>query len=270
MTHPSDASQASAARMYDVMLGGEENFAADREAVKMLVAHFPTVPDACRANRGFLLRSARAMAEAGIDQFLDIGCGLPTPPNLHQVVRGIHPEARVVYVDNDLTVVTHNQSTVDNSGVLTIHGDLRRPQEILDHPRVRATLDFTRPIGVFTVAVWHFIVGDGEDAGNGGGTARDLMARLRDALAPGSYLGLTHACSDTMPEDEASAGLAVYGQTRNPVRLRTMREVGELFEGFELLEPGLVLAADWRPAADDPFPEHAFEVVAGLGRIPPR
>ncbi|MEU4408949.1 SAM-dependent methyltransferase [Streptosporangium sp. NPDC023963] len=261
MTHPSDASQASAARMYDVMLGGQENFAADREAVKMLVAHFPTVPDACRANRGFLLRAARTMADAGIDQFLDIGCGLPTPPNLHQVVRSVHPDARVVYVDNDQTVVTHNQSTVDHSGVLTIHGDLRRPQEILDHPRVRATLDFTRPIGVFTVAVWHFVTDD---------TAHDLMARLRDALAPGSYLGLTHACSDTMPEDEASAGLAVYGQTRNPVRLRTMREVGELFEGFELLEPGLVLAADWRPVDGDPFPEHAFEVVAGLGRIPPR
>ncbi|MFI6799469.1 Scr1 family TA system antitoxin-like transcriptional regulator [Streptosporangium canum] len=257
---PTDGTKASAARIYAHMLGSADTFAADREAAAMLTSQFPSVRDVCRANRGFLLRTVRTMAEAGIDQFLDIGCGLPAAPNVHEVAREIHPDARVVYVDLDSTVVAHAQATMDQKGVATIAGDLRDPKTILDDPHVRAILDFSRPIGLITVGVMHFVQED----------ARPLVACLRDALVPGSYFSMTHACSDTMSEEEAVAGMAVYKQTSNPVNLRTRAEITELFDGFELLTPGIVLVADWRPVAGDIFPERAPECLAGVGKLPTR
>lgn len=259
MSTSTDGSQASAAGIYNYMLGGTENSAADRAAVAMLTSMFPSVRDVSRANRGFLLRAVREMANAGITQFLDLGSGLPVAPNVHDVAREIQPGARVVYVDNAPAVVAYNRATVDGPGVVTIAGDLTDPKSILDDPRVRATLDFDRPIGLITVAVLHFVPED----------ARPLLATLRGALAPGSYLALTHACSDTMPPEEAAAGLAIYQRTSNPVNLRTRAEIHDLFDGFEIQDPGVVLVADWRPVAGDIYPERAHESLGGLGRLLP-
>lgn len=255
-----DQTTASAARIYNVLLGGGDNHAADREAAALLMTHFPTVRDAARANRGFLLRAVRAMAEAGVDQFLDLGCGLPLTPNTWEIARRRQPEARMVYVDNDETVVAAGQAMMDRPGVITVHGDLREPDKILNDPAVRGLLDFDRPIGVLTVAVLHFVVDDEQ--------ARRVVTTLREALVPGSRLAMTHVCSDTMPMGEAAVGTAVYKRTSNPVRPRNRAEITALFAGFDLVDPGLVPLAEWRAEPDDMYPEVAPESLAGVGVIP--
>lgn len=252
-----DGQTASSARIYNYLLGGPEHFSADREAADILMSRFPTVQALAKANRGFVLRAARAMAEAGITQFLDIGCGLPMSPNTHDAVREVNPDARVVYVDSDPIVVVYGRAWLDRPGVVTIAGDLREPEAILASQE--AALDLSRPIGVLTVAVLHFIVEN--DAGQ-------HVARLRDLLAPGSHIALTHACADTVPREEIEAGQAMYGRSANPVRVRTREEIRALFDGLELLEPGLVPVADWRPTPDDPFPESAPEALGAIARVP--
>ncbi|GAA3428120.1 SAM-dependent methyltransferase [Streptosporangium sandarakinum] len=259
MAHPTDGSRPSSARIYAHLLGSADIDGADREAADTLVGAFPSVRDAGRANRGFLLRAVREIAATGVTQFLDLGSGLPVHPNVHDVARALHPDARVVYVDNDPTVVSHRQATVDGDGVVTVEGDLRDPEKILEHSRVRATLDFDRPIGLIAVAVLHFVPGD----------AQAIISSLRDALAPGSHLVVTHACSETMSEEEIKIGEAIYQRTSSPVNLRTRAEINALFDGFDLLPPGLVPPADWRPVAPglEPYPERSHEMLAAVGAL---
>ncbi|GAB2453552.1 SAM-dependent methyltransferase [Streptosporangium sandarakinum] len=259
MAHPTDGSRPSSARIYAHLLGGADIDGADREAADTLVGAFPSVRDAGRANRGFLLRAVREIAATGVTQFLDLGSGLPVHPNVHDVARALHPDARVVYVDNDPTVVSHRQATADGDGVVTVEGDLRDPEKILEHPRVRATLDFDRPIGLIAVAVLHFVPGD----------AQAVISSLRDALAPGSHLVVTHACSETMSEEEIKIGETIYQRTSSPVNLRTRAEINALFDGFDLLPPGLVPPADWRPVAPElePYPERSHEMLAAVGAL---
>jgi len=256
-----DASKPSSARIYDYFLGGCDHYAVDREAAKTFLLAVPNARNAARATRGFVLRSTRAIAEMGIRQFIDIGCGIPIYPNVHDIARRVVPDARVAYVDNDPIVLAKGRALRDEPGVVTVEGDLRKPAEIFANPEVTGLLDLDRPIGVLTIAVWHFLPED---------DVYDHQARIRQALAPGSCLALSHACVDHVSQEEVEGGQAVYRQTTNPMRARTREEIAGLFEGFELIEPGLVPLSEWRPRTDDPYPERSLEALAGVGVLPAR
>jgi hypothetical protein len=255
-----DASVATAARMYDYWLGGHDNFAADRIAALKLTEHAPDVPFLAKANRAFLGRAVRYLAgEAGIRQFLDLGTGLPTKGNVHQVAQAIAPAARVVYVDNDPMVLAHSRALNTGEGTAVIRADLRDPDAILGHPDTRRLIDFSEPLAVLFVSVLHFV--DGDDAGA-------AVARYIGAAAPGSYLVLSHATSDPDPAAGA-AGMAVYAGTANPSTLRTQAEVLAFFDGLEILEPGLVPVQQWRPDGPAPAAVGKSWIVGGVGRCRP-
>ncbi|WP_307797373.1 SAM-dependent methyltransferase [Actinomadura barringtoniae] len=254
-----DPSIPNVARMYDYYLGGKDHFEADRIRADEAIAADPTLVTLIRENRAFLGRAVRYLAAQGIDQFLDVGTGLPTQQSVHQIAHGMNPDARVVYVDYDGQVVAHGRALLaDAPGTKMIQGDLRRPREILDHPEVRRLLDFDKPVAVLTVATLHFVP-DEDDP-------QAIMAEFRDALAPGSHLVLTHASADGVPDVVAKV-VEVYKKTSAPGTPRTSEQVTNLFGDFELLEPGLVWAPLWRP--DHPVGmEEAKRVwfYAGVGR----
>jgi hypothetical protein len=252
-----DASVATGARMYDYWLGGHDNFAADRIAALKLAEHAPEVPFLARENRKFLGRAVRFLAgECGIRQFLDLGTGLPTKGNVHQVAQAITPGARVVYVDNDPMVHAHSRALKTGEGTAVIRADLRDSGAILGHPDTGRLIDFSEPLAVLFVSVLQF-VGDDD--------ARAAVARFTGAAAPGSYVVLSHVTSDPDPQ-AAAAGTAVYASTANPVRLRTRAEILAFFDGLEILEPGLVSMPQWRP--DEPVPADAGRawMLGGVGR----
>ncbi|SEG80612.1 S-adenosyl methyltransferase [Thermomonospora echinospora] len=234
-----DPTVPNIARMYDYYLGGKDNYEADRAQATAAIAADPTLLTVIRENRAFLGRAVRYLAEQGIDQFLDIGTGLPTQQNVHQIAHSVNPGARVVYVDNDGQVVAHGRALLADSDTTTIvRADLRRPREILDHPETRRLLDFAKPVAVLLVATLHFVP-DSDDP-------PAIMAELREELAPGSFLALTHASADGMPELVARV-VEVYKRTNAPGTPRTAEQVTGMFGDFELLEPGLVWAPLWRP-----------------------
>jgi hypothetical protein len=249
-----DASIATAARMYDYWLGGHDNFAADRIAALKVADRVPEVPLVARANRAFLGRAVRFLAgEAGIRQFLDLGTGLPTRGNVHQVAQAITPGARVVYVDNDPMVLAHSRALKTGEGTAVIHADLRDADTILDHPDTRRLIDFTQPLAVLFVSVLHFV---------GGPDAAAAVARFTGAAAPGSYLVLSHVTGEPDPQT-AAAGTAVYASTASPITARTRQEILAFFDGLEILEPGLVPVSQWRP--DEPGPDEPGPAEAGQG-----
>ena len=255
-----DASVETAARMYDYWLGGHDNFAADRIAALKLTEHAPDVPFLARENRKFLGRAVRFLAgECGIRQFLDLGTGLPTKGNVHQVAQAIAPDARVVYVDNDPMVHAHSRALKTGEGTAVIQADLRDPGTILGHPDTRRLIDFSQPLAILFVSVLHFVGGD--DAGA-------AVASYISAAAPGSYLVLSHASSDPDPAAGA-AGMAVYAGTANPSTLRTRKEILAFFHGLEILEPGLVPVQQWR--SDEPAPAVVGKswILGGVGRCQP-
>ena len=243
--------------MYDYWLGGHDNFAPDRIAALKISDRAPEAPLLARENRKFLGRAVRFLAgEAGIRQFLDLGTGLPTRGNVHQVAQAITPDARVVYVDNDPMVLAHSRALKTGEGTAVIRADLRDPDTILGHPDTRRLIDFSEPLAVLFAAVLHF-VGDPDAAA--------AVARFTGATAAGSYLVLSTVTSD--PDEQAAAvGTAVYASTANPVRLRTREEILAFFDGMELLEPGLVPVQQWRP--DEPGPADAGRawMLGGVGR----
>jgi hypothetical protein len=245
-----DASVATAARMYDYWLGGHDNFAADRIAALKVSEYMPGAALGARANRAFLGRAVRFLAgEAGIRQFLDLGTGLPTKGNVHQVAQAIAPDARVVYVDNDPMVLAHSRALKTGEGTAVIHADLRDADTILAHPDTRRLIDFSQPLAVLFGSVLHFV---------GGLDAGAAVARFTGAAAPGSYLVLSHVSGESDPQ-AAAEGTAVYARTANPITARTRNEILAFFDGLEILEPGLVPVVQWRP--DEPGPA---EVVQGL------
>ncbi|MFI7470555.1 SAM-dependent methyltransferase [Nonomuraea sp. NPDC049646] len=251
-----DAYKASSARIYDYFLDGTDNYQVDREAAEQFLAAVPTARNSARATRGFVLRVARWMAEQGLTQFLDIGCGIPTTPNVHEVIWEVRPDARVVYVDNDRIVLAKGQALRDEPGVITVEGDLRNPAGIFADPEVRGMVDFSQPIGVLTVAVWHFLPDDALDA---------ALAELRAGLPAGSWWAMSHACTESLTPAQVRAAEALYRQTTNPVRGRSRAEIHAMFDGFDLTEPGLVPLHEWRPRAGDPYPEPSPEALAGVG-----
>ncbi|MFF5260916.1 SAM-dependent methyltransferase [Actinomadura viridis] len=249
------------ARMYDYYLGGKDHYEADRVRAEEAIAADPSLVTLIRENRAFLGRAVRYMAARGIDQFLDIGTGLPTQQNVHQIAHSVNPDARVVYVDYDGQVVAHGRALLARSaGTRMIQADLRRPREILDHPEVRDALDFTRPIGLLLVATLHFIPDENDPAG--------IMAELRGELAPGSHLALTHASADGVPDVVAKV-VEVYKKTSAPGTPRTREQVTGLFGEFELVDPGLVWAPLWRPERPVDMEEaQRIWFYAGVGHKP--
>ncbi|QNE73566.1 hypothetical protein F0344_02105 [Streptomyces finlayi] len=259
-----DISVPSVSRMYDFYLGGSHNFEVDREAARKAMEFMPGLPKIMQANRAFMRRAVQYAATEGISQFLDIGSGIPTFGNVHEVALAGDPAAKVAYVDHDPVAVAHSQAVlegVDNTVIAA--ADLRRPQDILTNPAISGLLDFDRPVALLLVAVLHFV----EDADD----PYTAVAELREALAPGSLLVMTHASYEGIPltEEEAGGAVGVYRHIRNPLVMRSRAEVSRFFEGYELVDPGLVSMPEWRPDApvtegqEDPF---AFSGFAGVGR----
>jgi hypothetical protein len=204
-----EASTPNVARMYDYYLGGKDNFPADRQAAERVLAIVPEVRAAVRANRAFVGRAVRFLAAAGVRQFLDVGSGLPTRRNVHEVAHELAPDARVVYVDDDPVVVVHGRALLAcTDTVAVVQGDLRRPEEVLGHPEVRALIDLDEPVAVLLTLVLHFVT-DAEDPVG-------IVRRLRDAMAPGSYLVVSHGTGDPRP-GTAPRVAAVYQQASAPI-----------------------------------------------------
>jgi SAM-dependent methyltransferase len=254
-----DPRTAAAARVYDVMLGGKDNFAADRELAEQLLANAPISAWIAQQNRAFLGRAVRYCAEQGVRQFLDLGSGLPTQDNVHEVAKRVDDACRVVYVDNDPVAVAHARALLaDGAGVTTIQGDVRRPAEIISHRNVERLIDFSQPVVVLMAAILHFIRDTEDPAG--------MISSLTDVMAPGSYLVLSHATHDTRPE-EASRARDIYQRASTPLVTRTRQQIESFFTGLELVEPGLVLTTQWRPQSPIAGAERAG-LYAGVARKP--
>jgi S-adenosyl methyltransferase len=250
-----DLGTPNPARIYDYLLGGKDNFPADRAAAHELLALVPEARAGARENRAFLGRVVHYLVgEAGIRQFLDVGTGIPSQGNVHEVAHAVAPDARVVYVDHDPVVHVHAHALLAQPTTTAVLADLREPERITQHPKTRELLDFSRPVAVLLVAVLHFLTDADDPAG--------VVACLRDAVPPGSFLVVSHATGDFRPE-VAGDVTAVYDKASAPLVLRSRAQVAALFGGFELLPPGLVQPAAWRP-------DHGGEGVggfwAGVGR----
>ncbi|HEX5494870.1 MAG TPA: SAM-dependent methyltransferase [Mycobacteriales bacterium] len=257
--------QPSVARMYDFFLGGAHNFAVDRKVAQAAIRVYPSLVAAARANRSFLGRAVRFLARQGIDQFLDLGSGIPTSGNVHEVAERINPEARVVYVDRESVAVAHGASMLaDHRRAVAIEADLRQPAEVLDNPAVRGLLDRDRPVALLTVAVLHFVPESDDPVG--------ILARYRDAFPAGSYLVLSHGSAEGLPRTALRAGedlQAIYSDTTTPIAARSRARIAELFDGYELIDPGVVPVMDWRPDPGKPEePDPWISIYAGLGRRP--
>ncbi|MGC4805706.1 SAM-dependent methyltransferase [Micromonospora sp. DT233] len=257
-----DIERPSVARMYDYYLGGSHNFAADRATARAMVDAVPEAPLMAQANRAFLRRAVHFLAEAGIRQFLDIGSGIPTVGNVHEIAQRIDPASRVVYVDIDPVAVAHSREILSgNDRAAVIQEDLRRPEQILTHPDLTGLLDLSQPVAVMIVAVLHFVPDSDRPA--------EILRTLRAALAPGSYLVLSQASDDDRQDHgERAEAEAVYHRTDNPLIIRSRAQLTSLFDGFDLVDPGLVWVPQWRPET----PENAegaekSAFLGGVGRL---
>jgi hypothetical protein len=258
-----DTSVPHEARMYDYWLGGKDNFAADRELGDAIRAQLPTIGDMAQANRAVMRRMGRHLAEAGIDQFLDIGTGIPTAPNLHQVVQEVRPAARVLYVDSDPLVLTHARALMvgtPEGATRFLLADFRDPEAILASPELRETLDLDRPVALMLIAILMYF----DPSEEGGHDPYPTVARLLDALPAGSCLAITHPSGDF--DAEAAANVQRVGKQAGMTILpRPQEEVARFFTGLEMLDPGLVPVPAWRPdePVDDPRSVYYW---AGVGR----
>ena len=250
-----DIDRPSPARMYDFALGGKDNFEVDRIAVQAVAQVIPEFRDVALANRGFLIRAVDTLARQGIDQFIDLGTGIPTSPNVHEVAQQVHPDARVVYVDNDPIVMAHNRALRSRRpGVLTLQCDLRNPAGVMENPEVRKHLDFERPIGLLFVAVLHFLRRD---------LGVEVVNQFRRGLPAGSYLAISTACADGMEPEVINRLEQVYAASPAPMVLRTTDQVEQLFEGVDLLPPGLTDVSQWRNDGT-PLP---IRLLSGVGKV---
>ncbi|MFI5895109.1 SAM-dependent methyltransferase [Actinoplanes sp. NPDC051513] len=257
-----DPQRPSGARVYDYYLGGTHNFAADRQAAAVALAAMPELPAVLKMGRAFMRRAVAFAAEAGIDQFLDLGAGIPARGSVPEVARQIRPEARIVSVDLDPVAVVHTRRAAagdPRSGVLL--ADLTDAEAVLGAEPVREILAVDRPVCLLAVAVAHFIP-DTERLGR-------ALERYREALAPGSHLVMSHACAEGEPP-HAKQLLRIYNQTTSPMILREKEEFRAFFGDWPLLAPGVVAAADWRPTGGDPEPGPSVrgEIIAGVAVKP--
>ncbi|EPH42999.1 SAM-dependent methyltransferase [Streptomyces aurantiacus] len=241
-----DTSKPHPARMYDWWLGGKDNYPVDEEMGRQLVAMDPRIPAVARANRAFMQRATRWLAAAGVRQFLDIGTGIPTEPNLHQIAQGVAPDARVVYCDNDPIVLAHAEALLRSApegATEYIQGDARDPAAIL--AEARKTLDFTRPVALSLVALLHFV--PDEDG------AYEVVDELVSALPSGSYLMLSHGTGEFTPDQARKAG-DLYKSRALSLALRDRAEVIRFFDGLTLVPPGVTVADEWHPELGEPTP----------------
>ena len=258
---------ARPARRYNYWLGGKDNFAADRESDDLLAKSYPAARIAARANRAYLRRAVRHLAaDAGIRQFLDIGTGLPTADNTHEVAQRVAPDARIVYVDNDPMVMVHARALLNSTEegrTAYLEADLCDPDMILSRPELYDTIDLKRPVALMLVAVLHFIPGDG--------VAGPIVRRLVDALAPGSYLVATHMTVDFAPPQMLEPYRQMQAAGKLDVWSRSPSEFASLFDGIDLVPPGIVACSDWR-AEDEPGERRPTPAevgfIAGMGRLP--
>lgn len=258
--HHIDTGKPHSARMYDYFLGGKDNYPVDAAAADQVISLFPAVRDMARTNRAFMQRASRLLAERGVRQFLDIGTGIPTEPNLHQIVQGIAPEARVVYADNDPIVLRHAEALLHSTreGRTTyVHGDVREPGKIIT--AARETLDFTRPIALSLVALLH-LVADADEP-------RRIVRELLEPLPPGSHVILSHATGDFDP-DTWERVVEVYRRGGTAAQVRSRAEFTGFFEGLEPVDPGVVLAAEWHPGLGEPEGGAEIPLYVGVGRKP--
>lgn len=252
--------QPSPARIYDYWLGGKNNYPVDRNVAEAMLAMAPTTRDAVVENRAFLRRAVRYVAEQGIDQFLDVGCGLPLSPNVHEIAQSVVPGARVVYVDGDPIVRAHAEAlmvSTDPRHIAVLHADARKPREILDHPDTRRVLDFDKPVGILLVALLHFVP-------DLDGPTRIIDTLLRDFPA-GSHLVISHGTIDFDPAAVLEA-TQTYRASSSYVP-RTRAAIEALFSRLPLVEPGLVPIAQWPDVAVESRAEQ-LGMYAGVARKP--
>ncbi|WP_030443233.1 SAM-dependent methyltransferase [Actinoplanes subtropicus] len=259
-----DTTKAHVARVYDYWLGGKDNFEADRAYGDDLEKRVPSIRLTARMNRLFLGRAVRFLAaDAGIRQFLDIGTGLPTANNTHQVAQGIAPESRVVYTDNDPLVLVHARALLTSSAAgrtAYIEADVRNPEAILKASELTDTLDLTQPVAVMLIAVLHLVTDDD--------IAYPAIRSIVDAMPSGSYLVISHATGDFWPQEQVDAANATNAAHKVDFRFRSQSEVARFFAGLDLVDPGIVPVAEWR-SGDDRTPERAHSNIwAGVARKP--
>ncbi len=253
-----DLNRPSPARIYDYLLGGSHNLAVDREIAKQVLVAMPDARAGTLANRAFLYRAVRFLVDSGIRQFLDLGSGIPTAGNVHEIAQRTAPDARVVYVDADPVAVAHSRALLagnDRAGV--IESDIRDTDRIMASPEATRLLDPAEPVGLLMVAILHVIPDPDDPAG--------LVAGLRDRVAPGSYLAVGHGTADSRPADAAKLE-EISRRTPTPLTLRPRAAVERFFDGFDLVEPGLVWVPLWRPdPGDEPGPHP--ELSANYGGV---
>jgi hypothetical protein len=252
-----DLEKPSAARIYDYVLGGNHNFAVDREFVKQMDKVDPKSRFFAIQNRAFLRRAVLYLMDQGVRQFLDLGSGIPTVGNVHEVAHGVDPSARVVYVEIEHVAVAHSQLLLEgNDNAVMVHADITKPSLVLNDPATQAMLDFDRPIGILAITIGHYILDDAEG----------VFSAYRDAVPPGSYLALTHLTDDFRDMTEVTNGMR---RTQNAVVPRTKAEITRLIGDWDLVDPGLVMTSQWRPdrdAASKEVAEQRDGLYAGIAR----
>ncbi|MGI5230100.1 SAM-dependent methyltransferase [Actinoallomurus sp. CA-142502] len=247
-----DPGTPSVARMYDYFLGGEDNFPVDREAAEQVGRALPGVAEVARANRMFLRRAVRHVAGRGVGQFLDLGAGLPTQGNVHEIARSVNPDARVVYVDNDPVVTSHGRALLArDEGAAVVQADMRDPESVLGTPEVAELIDFDRPVCVLFVAVLHFLTDEEDPAG--------LLARYRDAVPPGSHVIFSHAAIEERRNAEVGDA---YRSASAPFTARTREQVSAFLDGLTLVEPGVVRLHEWHPEGGEYVTDAGWTAVA--------
>jgi hypothetical protein len=255
-----DLTLPSSARLYDYMLGGSHNCAVDRTVAERIIEVSPDARSIAQANRSFLRRAVRVLVDAGIRQFLDLGSGIPTVGNVHEVAQQVAPDARVVYVDVEPVAVIHSTAILaDNDRAAAIQADIRDIDRILADPTVRSLIDFSQPVGVLALSVLHFVPDEERP--------EEIIRALWQAMCPGSYLAVSHSTPvGKKPEAQAQDAKRILSRNTINVTMRSHAEVARLLAGFDLLEPGLVFAPQWRPdSPDDVFsgePERSITLVA--------
>jgi hypothetical protein len=257
-----DPNRPTAARIYDRFLGGTHNFAADRAVAERAIELVPEIPTIVKANRAFLHRAVRFAIAQGVRQFIDLGSGIPTQGNVHEVAREARPDVTVAYVDMDPTAVIHARSILGSDPqTVALHNDLLNAEPILADPTVRQLIDFAEPVCYLMIAVLHFIPDSA--------ALLDAMRRYREAAAPGSYLVMSHGTGSARP-GELNNLAELYSRTDTPLIIRDRVQVEGLFEGWEMVEPGITYISEWRPdpgspKVDDPA---SYMILAGVGRKP--
>jgi hypothetical protein len=259
-----DLERPSVARVYDYYLGGSHNFAADRAFAEQVLQHMPELTVVMQRNRAFLRRAVRYLCQAGIRQFIDLGSGIPTVGNVHEIAQAHDPSIRVVYVDNDPVAVAHSRVMLaDTANTVVVNADLRKPADVLADPALRKLITFTEPIAVLLVAVLHFVPDEEEPA--------NIVAGYLAPAIPGSYLAISAAGRDHEFNEREDLAFQMYRRSPSPLRVRTQEEIGAFLDGLTLIEPGIVQPDQWRPEPGDedlvsPVNEGRARMFSAVGR----